>query len=148
MLVELPGILLATFQPILQSIQDMQRMGRLPFHQWILPAGRRDFDIPPPLYARGASSTFSLKPILQDEESEDLLVDSTRSRHDPNIIDAIVRRTGLDVGQARALLEALSREYALIQGPPGTGKSYLGVQIMRVLLAQKRSADLGPIIVV
>jgi Rad3-related DNA helicase len=30
---------------------------------------------------------------------------------------------------------ALSREVALIQGPPGTGKSYVGVQIVRALVA-------------
>lgn len=148
MLIELPGILLATFQPILESIQDMQRMGRLPFHRWILPAERENFEIPPPLYARGANSTISLRPILRDGESEDLPIDSIRSMHDPSIVNDVVRRTGLDVGQARALIEALSREYALIQGPPGTGKSYLGVQIMRVLLARKREANLGPIIVV
>ena len=148
MLIELPGILLATFQPILESIQNMQRTGRLPFHRWILPAERENFDIPPPLYARGVESTISLRPILTDGASADLLIDLIRSKHDLSIIDGVVRRTGLDVGQARALIEALSREYALIQGPPGTGKSYLGIQIMRVLLARKEPANLGPIIVV
>lgn len=33
------------------------------------------------------------------------------------------------------LQRALSSELAIIQGPPGTGKSYVGVQIVRALLA-------------
>lgn len=38
-------------------------------------------------------------------------------------------------------------EYALIQGPPGTGKSYVGVQLFRVLLENKKKANLAPIVV-
>jgi hypothetical protein len=57
-------------------------------------------------------------------------------------------RTSLDRGQCLALMAALTREFAFIQGPPGTGKSYLGVQLMSVLLACKEKADLGPVVVV
>lgn len=45
-------------------------------------------------------------------------------------------------------MAALTREFALIQGPPGTGKSYLGVNLMRVLLDSSLEARLGPIIVI
>ena len=55
--------------------------------------------------------------------------------------------TTLDQGQCVALHAALTREYALIQGPPGTGKSYVGVQLVRVLLENKKKTDLGPILV-
>lgn len=55
--------------------------------------------------------------------------------------------TTLDHGQYEALFAALTREYALIQGPPGTDKSYVGVQLVRVLLENKKKADLGPILV-
>ncbi|KAG4428680.1 hypothetical protein IFR05_015837 [Cadophora sp. M221] len=34
-LIELPGIITATFIPILESLQDMYRVCRLPFRQWI-----------------------------------------------------------------------------------------------------------------
>jgi Rad3-related DNA helicase len=37
---------------------------------------------------------------------------------------------------------------ALIQGPPGTGKSYTGVALMKVLMANKAAAKLGPVICV
>ena len=33
---------------------------------------------------------------------------------------------------------ALTQELTLIQGPPGTGKTFVGVQIMRILLANTR----------
>lgn len=56
--------------------------------------------------------------------------------------------TELDRGQCEALVAALVREYAFIQGPPGTGKPYLGVAIMRILLACKKTAALGRIVVV
>jgi DNA replication protein DnaC len=67
---------------------------------------------------------------------------------DTAIVDELEGRTELDRGQCRALIAALTREFAFIQGPPGTGKSYLGVQLMRVLLACKRKARLGPVVVV
>jgi hypothetical protein len=57
-------------------------------------------------------------------------------------------RTYLDRGQCRALLTALTREFAFIQGPPGTGKSYLGIQLMKVLMDRKETVDLGPVVVV
>ncbi|KAJ7072084.1 hypothetical protein C8F01DRAFT_1044463 [Mycena amicta] len=43
----------------------------------------------------------------------------------------------LDPSQADAVVDTLTREVALIQGPPGTGKSFTGVEILRVLLANK-----------
>ena len=40
---------------------------------------------------------------------------------------------------------ALTQELALIQGPPGTGKTFVGVQIMRLLLDNtRRTGDLVP----
>jgi hypothetical protein len=36
LLIELPGVILATFIPILESLQSMYRLNRLPFRQWIL----------------------------------------------------------------------------------------------------------------
>ncbi|KAH6653535.1 hypothetical protein BKA67DRAFT_519285 [Truncatella angustata] len=53
----------------------------------------------------------------------------------------------LDLTQSTALLNSLLRGVSLIQGPPGTGKSYTGEKIIKVLLANKKRADLGPILV-
>lgn len=153
-LVEFPGVLPATFVPILESIQNMQRLSRLPFRQWILPdrvATYNDrskaFDVPPPLYTRSSGFTFSLQPILKNP-SDEYFINPRFPPDDINAIDELERRTTLDRGQCQALAAALTREFAFIQGPPGTGKSYLGVRLMEVLLACKKKADLGPVVVV
>lgn len=154
LLVEFPGALPATFVPILESIQNMQRLSRLPFRQWILPDpvftdndGTKAFDVPPPLYARSPGFRFSLKPILK-LDGDEFSIDPRFPPDDINAISELERRTTLDHGQCQALATALCREFAFIQGPPGTGKSYLGVRLMRVLLACKMNADLGPVVVV
>jgi hypothetical protein len=128
-LIEFPGILLATFLPILENLQNMHRFGRLP------------------LYARGQSFLFQLDSILK-EDGDRLSLSPGVSIDDVASIDELEARTLLDRGQCLALVAALTREFVFIQGPPGTGKSYLGVQLMRVLLACKETADLGPVVVV
>lgn len=64
------------------------------------------------------------------------------------LLNKLETRTQLDRGQCQALIAALTREYAFIQGPPGTGKSYLGLQIMKVLLDVQQKAEMGPILTV
>ena len=154
LLVEFPGVLLATFVPILENIQKMHRLSRLPFRQWILPdrVSSQEFlpkavDIPPPLYARSPAFTFSLKSILEDSRAE-MSLTPTMLADINSTADALEAQTRFDCGQCQALIAALTREFAFIQGPPGTGKSYLGVELMRVLLDNNEKADLGPIVVV
>lgn len=70
-LIEVPGVILATFIPILENLQDMQRLSQLPFRQWIVPdrLGYQDEDtkvVPPPLYARDTKFKVSLKSISKD----------------------------------------------------------------------------------
>lgn len=153
-LLELPGVVLATFIPILENLQSMQRSSRLPFAQLILPdqvSASADtleaLSVPPPAYARHPGFTFSLQPILKNSD-DPLVIDSRTSVNDGAFVDELKTRTTLDRGQCQALIAALTREYAFIQGPPGTGKSYLGVQLMKVLLGSKTKARLGPIVVV
>lgn len=153
LLIEFPGILLGTFIPILKTLQDMLQLSRMPFRQWILPdrigtqENTSSLDIPPPLYSRSPRFMFSLKAILNDP-NDDLLLSPGTSVDDVATLDELEEKSCLDRGQCRALIAALSREYAFIQGPPGTGKTYLGVQLMRTLLSCKIKADLGPIVVV
>ncbi|KAF2704119.1 P-loop containing nucleoside triphosphate hydrolase protein [Pleomassaria siparia CBS 279.74] len=155
-LIEFPGVLPATFVPILENLQEMQRLGRLPFRQWILPDKTGNtpevakIDIPPPLYARKSGFTFSLKPIIRADKSHEgtVSINPTSSADDRHAIEEMEAWTDLDRGQCRALLAALTREFAFIQGPPGTGKSYVGVQLMKVLMHCKRTVKLGPVIVV
>ncbi|KAJ4367471.1 hypothetical protein N0V83_007054 [Neocucurbitaria cava] len=153
-LLEFPSTIPATFVPILDSLQSMQRLSRLPFHQWILPDQhggppeiRVYHDIPPPLYARQAGFTFPLRSIMKTK-ADSLVVEPTSSCDDDALIEEIMKSTELDRGQCKALIAALTREFVFIQGPPGTGKSYLGLQVMKILLDIRKKGDLGPIIVV
>jgi hypothetical protein len=103
--------------------------------------------IPPPTYAQRQWFTIPLGPIVR-EGAPNLSLKIDSSPDDPELVSLISEHTGLDMGQSKALIAALTRELAFIQGPPGTGKSYVGVQIMRVLLSMKNVAKLGPVIVV
>lgn len=151
-LLEFPHILPATFVPVLKNLQDMQRLSRLPFREWILP-DRVDglpgvkLDVPPPLYARHAGFAFPLSSILNPGVSN-MALDASSPGGDTFLVAELEAKTELDHGQCVALVAALTREFAFIQGPPGTGKSFLGVKLMKVLLNVKRRADLGPIVVV
>ncbi|KAI9836984.1 MAG: hypothetical protein M1819_000633 [Sarea resinae] len=151
-LIEFPGILLGTFVPTLENLQHMQKVSHLPFEDWIVPDVEYDpvgkteeLQVPPPLYARADSFAFDLKPILKDP-TDALSLRPGSGSHD--ILPKLEQSTTLDRGQCQALIGALTSEFTLIQGPPGTGKSYLGLQIMRVLIANKEAANIGPILVV
>lgn len=154
-LVDVSSLIPATFVHILRNLQEMMQVGEVAFHQWIVPsaalgsgnhgAGEGEAaNIPPPSYARRPGFVFRLDSIAVDSRGA-LTIDPAAP--EAVELDVLVERTGLDTGQCRGLIAALTREYALIQGPPGTGKSYVGVKLVQVLLAHKRSAGLGPIIV-
>ncbi|KAJ5915677.1 hypothetical protein N7466_011610 [Penicillium verhagenii] len=147
-LADFHGLIPATFAPILKNLQRIQAEGDLAFRRWILPGRKNDQNgqiIPPPAYARKPGFIFPLTSIASSG-AEDIALDPSS----PGNIDILKLQaeTGLDPGQCRGLIAALSREYALIQGPPGTGKSYLGVKLVQALLEIKKNADLGPILVI
>lgn len=153
-LVEFPKLIPATFVPILENLKNIQRAGYLSFQQYIVPArhkGHTDTQIPhgvpPPPYARRPHFGFSLSSIVKGS-GQNMLLDPKSSRDDESLLRQIEKRTCLDRGQCRALVAALTQEFAFIQGPPGTGKSYIGSHILKVLLDAKDKASLGPIIVV
>ncbi|KEF56837.1 uncharacterized protein A1O9_07027 [Exophiala aquamarina CBS 119918] len=141
-LIEYPGILPATFIPILENLQDMQRLSRLPFRQWIIPdkvdneQAAAKMDITPPLYAQEAGFEFSLEPLLKSNPLfvGGVYISPASLSSQATVIDEMEARTDLDRGQCKGLFAALTREYAFIQGPPGTGKTYLGIQLMKVLM--------------
>jgi len=149
-LIEFPSILWATFAPILENMQRMYSESRLPFSSWIVPDPRNPVrsekpEVPPPVYARDPDFGFDLSPILSDKLAG---LSLTPTNIAPNLHKSLSALTSLDKGQCDALISALSQEFCLIQGLPGTGKSYLGVQLMRVLVSNKARANLGPIVVV
>ncbi|CAA9958526.1 AAA 12 multi-domain protein [Pyrenophora teres f. maculata] len=155
-LLEFPKVMPATFEPILENLKGMHRLNRLPFRQWIIPEKhtgplrvRKVHNIPPALYARAPGFRFPLGSLMKDKtQDESFSLEPTSSCDDAVLVDKLESKTQLDRGQCRGLIAALTREYAFIQGPPGTGKSYLGLQIMKILLDIKAKADLGPILIV
>ncbi|KAF2832889.1 hypothetical protein CC86DRAFT_414596 [Ophiobolus disseminans] len=124
-LLEYPKIMPATFVPILENLQSMQREGIMPFHQWIVPK-RHDgpssakvyHDVQLPLYARHADLSFPLKKITQDPE-DSLSIGSASSCDDDELLKQVESKTYLDRGQYRALIAALTREFAFIQAKFG-----------------------------
>ena len=147
-LVECPGLIVESFKPALENLQDMMYWKGLPFQKWIIPGTRsRNMAIPPPRYAQGAGFAFPLGSIVQCGRRS-LQLSPQDSPDSLKLIEDLEFRTGLDRGQCQCLVAALTREYALLQGPPGTGKSFLGVKLVRVLLDCRAKSDLGPIIIV
>ncbi|KAJ7651473.1 hypothetical protein DFH06DRAFT_1207067 [Mycena polygramma] len=112
----------------------------LPFAQYVVHRGR-DFlsaiTVAPPRYALVPGFKYQLASLFPAEAGiDDLKLDVS----DPMSIasaGAHLRTSRLDESQAKAVIDTLTRELAMIQGPPGTGKSYTGVEILRVLIANK-----------
>ena len=142
-LVEFPGVLLPSFHPTLTALQQMSQRHETPFANFLIPhdeiQGSFMADVPPPLYSLQRNFQYELKSISDGYP----LSFSTRQ---PFNIDALKSHSSLDDAQCTALYHALSRSLALIQGPPGTGKSYVGIKAVKVLLANRTKANLGPII--
>lgn len=156
-LVGIPGLLPATFTPILRNLQDAFDTTHMPFQDWTIPRvlgdadSRRDVAAapPPPRYAQSDGFAFDLSSILRHPTAQELELRVAESLDDDeSLIGRLEALTTLDRGQCRALVYALTHEFALIQGPPGTGKSYLGVKLLQVLLAVKDKSKLGPIVVI
>ena len=98
---------------------------------------------------------YNLDPIRKKADrpqGDRLTLDTTacfqEGRVLPSILQAIERETTLDQGQAQALCDTLCRRLAFTQGPPGTGKTFLGVALVKTLLASRAEADSRPILVV
>lgn len=148
-LVEFPGLLFASFQPILKCLQDLHRNPTLPFGQWLVPDPEVQYDsldgvvkVPAPLYLSKRGVQVDISCITKDGHR---LLHSNAA---PVSIEDLEKHTTLDYGQCQGLLLSLQSELALIQGPPGTGKSYVGLQISKILLQNAKKLKIGPIICV
>ncbi|KAL8735801.1 MAG: hypothetical protein Q9166_000665 [cf. Caloplaca sp. 2 TL-2023] len=140
-LVEFPGVLLPSFQPTLEALQDMSRRLDLPFTEHLAPEEQGSREIAPPLYTQQEGFSLDLSPLTKGKPLR-------LSTHEPFDWESFSNNTSLDEAQQTAVLHALNHSLALIQGPPGTGKSYTGVSIIKGLLHNRTASDLGPIICV
>ncbi|OXV05509.1 hypothetical protein Egran_06723 [Elaphomyces granulatus] len=144
-LVEFPGVLLPAFQPTLRALQQMKTAGNLPFSEFLAPTGPQTSSstvVPPPEYALKPGFGFNLRCLMNSN------ADLTLRPGQPFDIAKLQNNSTLDDAQAIALVNTLQRRIGLIQGPPGTGKSFTGIALVKVLLANKKRANIGPLICV
>ncbi|KAI6896262.1 hypothetical protein KC334_g11018, partial [Hortaea werneckii] len=148
-LVEFPGVLLPAFQPTLRAMQRLSETLEVPFADVLAPVSTtanptRDVEIQAPNYATRPDFQFDLSAVTTGGK----VLRFTPGRDVESVAAELAQYSSLDHGQAEAVVSSLSRSLALIQGPPGTGKSYTGVQLIKILLAHKKSCNLGPILCV
>ncbi|KAF8537353.1 P-loop containing nucleoside triphosphate hydrolase protein, partial [Trichophaea hybrida] len=146
-LVHVPGMLYASFEPFLRRLKSLHKRPVLPFKKWISPVAGTHYatkngwvDVPPPLYLRAVDIDLSC--ITTNRYP--LILSVKR----PLTVEQLEQHTSLDRGQCEGFIMSLMHELALVQGPPGTGKSYVGNQLVQVLLANRDKLKIGPIICV
>lgn len=141
--VEFPGVLLPSFKYTLEALQGMSKRLDLPFSEFLAPSkDEQGAELGPPLYATSRGFKFDLSCLTERNTS------LKHSPYEPLNPQELANNSSLDMTQSTALLDSLSRCLALVQGPPGTGKSYTGEKLIKVLLANKKAAKLGPILCV
>ncbi|KAK3637261.1 hypothetical protein LTR56_013799 [Elasticomyces elasticus] len=148
-LVEFPGVLLPAFRPTLEAMQSMSESQDVPFASVLAPQSQiadpnTKVDTGPPIYALKPDFSYDLSSITEGGTALRLIP----AQNIDETITELTAHSKLDHGQAEAVIHSLSRSLALIQGPPGTGKSYTGVQLVKILLSNKKAGDLGPIVCV
>jgi hypothetical protein len=126
-LVEFPGVLLAAYKAILESLRTRSQHPFMPFSNILcpLPDERQNYDprhnqtvkVPPPLYASSEGFQFDLQALKHGGASpEPLFLSSEASPDDHGLLIKLERETTLDFGQCKGLIAALTQEVALIQG--------------------------------
>ncbi|GAA5852901.1 hypothetical protein JCM8547_004726 [Rhodosporidiobolus lusitaniae] len=101
------------------------------------PPKNQPIQLEPPLYARNPRFQFDLTCLLKPGDGGSLKLDVNDRESVVLARAALKSRSKLDPTQAGALVDCLTRELAIVEGPPGTGKSFLGVELLRVLIASK-----------
>ncbi|TFK54494.1 P-loop containing nucleoside triphosphate hydrolase protein [Heliocybe sulcata] len=136
LLVEAP-VMFEAIRPFLEALRTEPET--LPFAKYLVHHPRGDLaklHIEPPSYSRLPDFGFKLDCLFDKEAGVENLVMNPRDPHSVEAARDVMKRSSrLDPSQANSVVEALTREVALIQGPPGTGKSYTGVELLRVLVA-------------
>ena len=150
-LFQVRGHFYAGYEPVLRALQR-QDIARLPFLERIAPPyvelaapAVQQAELLPPAFV-GDATRYDLRCVLTPEAPP-----ATRRAlaavwpGDFAAVCALLHRVApehivLDATQVDAFALALTREVSLIQGPPGTGKTYVGVQIVRALLANSAGA--------
>ncbi|GBF88382.1 hypothetical protein Rsub_01094 [Raphidocelis subcapitata] len=138
-----------------QRCTALQSSAPIPLAHALLPGADGDAAsarqrVEPPAFAAEPGTLYDLSPVLDGDRSQGLTeaqlaslraFDPARPESFP--LDALLAGSTFDAAQARALRAALTQEVVLVQGPPGTGKTYLGTQLVRLLLGNTRNSRPG-----
>ncbi|KAH7108419.1 P-loop containing nucleoside triphosphate hydrolase protein [Auriculariales sp. MPI-PUGE-AT-0066] len=127
-------VLFESIRPFLEALRSEPTM--FPFDQYLV-HGQQPPEMIPPAYSLRPGFRFNLSSLLKPDEhaSQGSL---TLSVTDPASVvfsrEQLQARSFLDPSQSTALVDCLTRSVGMIQGPPGTGKTFLGIQLLRVLV--------------
>ncbi|XP_069762565.1 NFX1-type zinc finger-containing protein 1-like isoform X2 [Narcine bancroftii] len=127
---------------VLEGIKEIND-DDMPFQKYLVQC---QTNVGKPKYLTNAYQNYTLEPLLNGQGNETLMKSDRSNWHHRllqennfNILDFATwpakERLKLDKSQMAALQTALTKELAIIQGPPGTGKTFLGLNVVRVLLA-------------
>ncbi|POS80092.1 hypothetical protein DHEL01_v201499 [Diaporthe helianthi] len=141
---DFPDVTLASFKYTLEALQYHYQSPR-PHHLVSVlspgpPISKQSPPVAVPDYARAAGFTFNLEPLMHNRQPFRFAPFC-----DPAVSEACIF-ADLGSAQSKALLESLSRQVALVGGLPKSGKTYLARKIIQVLLHNRKTAGIGPIL--
>ncbi|XP_074653872.1 NFX1-type zinc finger-containing protein 1-like [Tubulanus polymorphus] len=123
----------AYYEAYRHVLMGLQRIENLPFEKHIV---RCEPDIKPPRYMN-RNTEYDMTSLLT-EDNKAHMVSMYTGQYNIRPLDdrnwPTPEKIGLDQSQWDALKLALTKEIAIIQGPPGTGKTYIGLELVKVLL--------------
>ncbi|KIY53920.1 hypothetical protein FISHEDRAFT_54900 [Fistulina hepatica ATCC 64428] len=129
-------VMYESIRPFLQTLQHVEPTS-IPFADYLSSEGSlRDVLVAPPRYARVPHFRYDLSCFVGPNSAIRSL-DISNPQSVALARKQLALEKSLDPSQAESVIDTLTREISLIQGPPGTGKSYTGIEILRVLFANK-----------
>ncbi|XP_067416155.1 NFX1-type zinc finger-containing protein 1-like [Emydura macquarii macquarii] len=142
LMVESPAFF-ESYRHVLEGLQETEPT-RVPFQRYVVqcctavaaPAHFGD-DVTFDLSVLQPTGPAGTEPVGDTPEGRVAAVDLRAVRPCDALIWSPETFPHLDESQILAIRMALSREFVLIQGPPGTGKTFIGLQLMEILLANQ-----------
>ncbi|GMK56414.1 hypothetical protein CspeluHIS016_0302540 [Cutaneotrichosporon spelunceum] len=136
-------VLYESVRPFLQTLQQLDDR-LVPIQQYLVHRDLIGKRVNLPQYMQDhPGRVWDLSCLLKDESEVRLCQFSPHDEVSIAKARVTMHEHGkLDPSQSNAVIASLCREIALIQGPPGTGKTFTGVELLRVLFANKA----GPVL--
>jgi hypothetical protein len=145
-LVEFPKTLLAGFEWCLSALQKLQKYD-VSFLEYFAPKNNKVPALKVPEYVNDPGFQFDLRRISKGSTPIRCSVNDVLADRD-GFLTTLREQTTLDEGQAEALTHCLTSNWAFTQGPPGTGKTFLGVALVKTIIASTPTQYLRPILAV